>query len=174
MSKQTKHTGLKRLVLDANLLILWVTGLYRREDVGKTKSTRSYGPEQFDQLDSILSEYVKNDLRQIVVTPNVVTECSDLVDDSRPKNGKSPRGQMLKKLIDDGLIAVEEYVASKDAMQLDEYRFHGVTDCTLLHLIDDRTALFTDDTDLAYRAMAINPDSQCFGRIREDIHGRNR
>ena len=174
MSKRVKRTGSKRLVVDSNLLILWVTGLCKRDDVGKTKRTKSYGPEQFDQLDAILSEYVKNDLCHIVVTPNVITECSNLVDDSRPKSGTSPRGQILKRLIDEEIIDIKQYVASKEAMKLDEYRYLGVTDCTLLSLIDDNTALLSDDTELVYKAMVVNPDSQCFGRIREDIHGRKR
>lgn len=148
--------------------------MYNRDDVGRTKRTGSYKPEQFDQLDSILLPYIKSPLGEIVVTPNVVTKCSNLLDDSRPKNGKSPRGQVLKELIAEKAIVVEDYVPSAQAMSLDEYRYLGVSDCALLSLVDERTALLTEDTSLAYKAMAINRDSKCFGRIREDIHGRKR
>ena len=174
MSRRAKRTGSRRLALDANLLILWVTGLHNRDDVGRTKRTSAYHPEQFDQLDSLLVPYIESPLGQIVVTPNVVTECSNLLDDSRPKDGKSPRGQVLKELIAEKAVVVEDYVPSAKAMSLDEYRYLGVSDCALLSLVDEETSLLTEDTELAYKAMVINRDSKCFGQIREDIHGRQR
>lgn len=174
MSTRAKRTGSRRLALDANLLILWVTGLYKRDDVGRTKPTGAYKPEQFDQLDELLLPYIESPLSQIVVTPNVVTECSNLLDSSRPKDGKSPRGQVLKELIAQKAVVVEDYVPSAKAMSLDEYRYLGVSDCALLSLVDEKTALLTEDAELAYKAMVINRDSKCFGQIREDIHGRQR
>ena len=58
MSRRAKHTGSRRLALDANLLILWVTGLHNRGDVGRTKRNGACHPEQFDQLDSLLLPYI--------------------------------------------------------------------------------------------------------------------
>lgn len=69
-----RHYRSKGAVVDANLLVLLIIGLYDRQRVSAFKRTKQYTIEDFDLLDRLLGQ-----LERIVVTPGILTETSNLV-----------------------------------------------------------------------------------------------
>lgn len=151
-----------RLVLDANLLLLLVIGRERPDLLGRIKHAREYEASDYGLLCNIMQGF-----NELLVTPNSVTECSNLVGDK--KNEDFARDS-LKRLLDAGEVAIcERYVRSIDAARRGEYRYLGVADCANLCLLDDRTALITCDFKLADAAKRINPESENFNHIRSFV-----
>ena len=95
--------------IDANLLVVLVVGLVDRKLVGKRRRTRTFTPENYDRL---LVEI--GDL-PIFVTPNTLTEASNLLED--PEDTRFL--DQLRVLIE---ISKEIVVDSSTAAQ--EQRFH--------------------------------------------------
>ena len=60
-------------VVDTNLLLLFLIGSYRVDLIRRFKRTQRYFPDDFHLLRRFLSEF-----RQIVVTPHILTEVTNL------------------------------------------------------------------------------------------------
>ena len=65
---------MRQIILDSNLLVLLIVGLTDPKLIYKHKRTKSYEKEDFELLVNILSNY-----DQVVVTPHILTETSNLV-----------------------------------------------------------------------------------------------
>ena len=63
----------KPILLDANLLLLYLIGTFQRERIPVFKRTASFTMLEFDQLVSLLTQF-----RIIVTTPHILTEVSNL------------------------------------------------------------------------------------------------
>jgi len=92
----------KRILVDTNLLALYPIGTFDRSQISTDKNTRSYTVEDFDLLKILL----KNN--RIIVTPNILTELSNLTSSSN-ENTKQRLFAYLGKLIEQ---VEEEYVPS--------------------------------------------------------------
>ena len=64
----------RRVVLDANMLVLLAYGTIDRNALGRKRRVRAYMPEDIDIVHSVIARF-----SQMVVTPNVVPECFDLM-----------------------------------------------------------------------------------------------
>lgn len=147
-----------RIVLDANMLLMLAYGSVERESLGRKRRVREYLPQDYELALGLISRF-----RQVVVTPNVVTECSDLFADEVDEREKL----WLKGFVENGeMVRVEEYVPSKEAVGLPQYDFLGVADCSLLSLIDSDTVLLTTDAKLYYEAAKKNPFCMNFNHWR--------
>lgn len=129
-----------RVILDANILVLLAYGSVGRESLGKKRRVRAYLPDDFDVACRCISGF-----RQVVVTPNVIMECSDLLADAGDENEKL----WLKTFLEpSGGVRIERYVPSAEAASLEQYAYLGVADCSLLRLLDEDTVLLTADAKL--------------------------
>jgi hypothetical protein len=70
------------ILLDANLLLLYVVGAVDRDRIGKWKRTEKFLADDYDLLVAIVSRF-----ERVVTTPNILTEVSNFL------------GQMDKRLI---------------------------------------------------------------------------
>ena len=61
-------------IIDANLLLVLVVGLNDPRLLGRKKHVAEYCKEDFDVLCGVL-----NDFDRLLVTPNIITECSNLI-----------------------------------------------------------------------------------------------
>lgn len=151
-----------RAILDANMLIVYSIGKKHPEMLGSQKRVKEYIPEDFDLLVQLVEG-----VDQIVLTPNAVTECSDLFKDSNFENDAK---DALKDLIQSpSCIVVEEYVPSSDAVSSPQYKFLGVADCAMLELVDSETFLISADGALSREAAKINPRSINFNHYRSYV-----
>lgn len=147
-----------RILLDANILVILAYGAVDRSSLGSRRRVREYMPKDFDLVTDLVGRF-----RQAVVTPNVVTECSDLFHDADDGREKAWLKAFLQS---DEVVRVEEYVPSRKAADLTQYEYLGVADCSLLSLVNDNTALLTTDAKLYYEAARINPRCMNFNHYR--------
>jgi rRNA-processing protein FCF1 len=68
----SKHAAAGILV-DTNLLLLYLVGVYDREFVGTFKRTQNYTGEDFDSVAQLIHRF-----RRIITTPHILSELSNL------------------------------------------------------------------------------------------------
>ena len=128
--------------IDANLLVLLVVGLVDRELVATHRRTQIFTPEDYDRLFRII-----NVLKRVFVTPNTLTETSNLL--------KPPRD---KQAIDKLRILIEEskeiVVPSATAARNSAFWRLGLTDAALLEVVSAARPLITVDLDLYSAALS--------------------
>ena len=135
------------MYVDANLLVLLVVGIFDRGLVGRHRRTRQFRAEDYD----LLSHVVAN-VGTILVTPNTLTEASNLLGyHSEPQRGQLMK--TLRALLDD---VEESFVPSKVAARQDAFPRLGLTDAGLLESISERKPLLTADADLYVTALGKN------------------
>ncbi len=129
------------VALDSNLLLLYVVGSASRHYIAAHKRLRAYSVTDYDLLVEQLG-FVST----LLVTPNTLTETSNLIDHI----GEPARSRIYEyfcKLLT--LAEVKEtYVPSERAAALADLPRLGLTDCTLLSLCAQGIPLLTVDIHL--------------------------
>lgn len=165
MKRETDAARLRPMdaLLDANLLLVLLVGRLDPANLGNKKYVREYCPEDYALLSSALSRFGR-----IVVTPNVVTECSNRMCGNDGHGMFEGEALLLAQLLGDGeLIKLEEeYAPSLSAVRRGEYSYLGVSDCALLHLVTKDRVVVTADHKLARAAQRINVASINFNHVR--------
>jgi hypothetical protein len=148
-----------KVILDSNLLLLLVVGLASRDYIKKHKRLSSFIDEDFTLLVNMLNQY-----SGIIVTPNTLTETSNLVGHAAdPVRGNVYR--VFHKLVD--APGYEEcFVATKEAIARTEFVRLGLTDATLLCLAAESYTLLTADFDLYWAAVNCGLKSENFNHYR--------
>ena len=149
---------MRSVVIDANLLVLLIVGLVDRQLIQKHKRTRSFEPADFDLLTQILRGY-----EDVVVTPNVMTEASNLAAQVAEPSLTAVR-QRLAAITS---LQREEYRPSIDVVQHKDFLRLGLTDCGLLDVIGIDIPLLTADHDLYVAAARKNHQATNFNHLRQ-------
>ena len=131
--------------IDANLLVLLVVGSEDRGLIERHKRLREYTPEDYDLLYRIIA-----DVGHIFVTPNTLTEASNLLGQHQEPE-RSLLYEQLGWLIEE---SEEIVVRSADAASNSEYTRLGLTDAALLEVATPDTPLITTDALLYIAASA--------------------
>ena len=131
--------------LDTNLLVLLVVGSEGRELIPKHRRLEHFTDEDFD----ILAEFLIN-ANQLYVTPNTLTETSNLVRQHREPERSALMGR-LRYLIHESREIV---VASSDASSNYNFASLGLTDAVLLESVTVERPVLTVDLDLYLAAIA--------------------
>ena len=130
--------------LDTNLFVLLVVGSESRDLISKHRRLEHYSAEDYDILFELLE-----DADQLFVTPNTLTETSNLVS----QHGEPERSLLMRRL--QYLIhgSEEIVVASIDASTNAKFAELGLTDAALLETATADTPLLTVDFDLYLAAL---------------------
>ena len=135
--------------IDASLLVLFVAGRVDKDIIAKHRRLEAYSVEDYELLWSMVAP-----VRRLLVTPNTLTEASNLL----AQHGEPERSLLLEGL----RMLIEEsdevVVASAVAASNAQFRRLGLTDAALLEVVTPDTPLLTVDLDL-YLAAAGSPDS---------------
>ena len=137
--------------VDANLLVLLVVGSVGRDLIAKHGRLEEYTTEDYEALLYLLSQTRQS---QIYVTPNTLTEASNLL----AQHGEPERSLILERLqvlIEDSREIV---VASSQASRNNTFVRLGLTDAALLEAISAETPLLTVDLDLYLAALEIGSE----------------
>ena len=134
--------------VDANLLVLLVAGALDPEIIGRHRRLRTFTRADFEQLLELVGR-----CGQVLVTPNTLTEASNLLGQHREPE-RSRLFTTLRILIGE---SHEVVVASADAADHPSFPRLGLTDAGLLGLVSQNTPLVTVDLDLYLAAAATNP-----------------
>ena len=131
--------------LDANLLVLLVVGSESRELISKHRRLRDYSAEDYD----ILCEFLDN-AKGLYVTPNTLTETSNLV-----RQHRDPEGSLLMRRLEYLIYESQEItVASTKASTNRNFQRLGLTDAVLLETVTEEIPLLTVDFSLYLAAIA--------------------
>ena len=140
----------KYVYLDANLLVLLVVGETDSKLIAKHKRLSEFDEEDYERLVTLLSR-----MGQILVTPNTLTEASNLL----AQHGEPEKSRIFEML----RILIEEYeeivVTSQIASHNKEFKRLGLTDAVLLEVISNEKPLITVDLDLYLAAINREADS---------------
>ena len=142
--------------LDTNLFVLLVVGSESRDLIPKHRRLENYSSEDYD----ILTELLEN-ADQLFVTPNTLTETSNLVS----QHGEPERSLLMNRLRYLIHGSQEVVVASAEASSNVKFERFGLTDAALLEIVTADTPLLTADVGLylaaiesgAERAINFNP-----------------
>ena len=130
--------------VDANLLVLLVVGRVGRHLIAKHRRLQEYTAEDFETLANLLRR-----VDQICVTPNTLTEASNLLS----QHGEPERSLILENL----RVLIEEsreiVVQSVEASSNSAFVGLGLTDAALLEAISEEIPLVTVDWSLFNAAL---------------------
>ena len=136
--------------VDSNLLVLLVVGNVGRNLIQKHKRLQSFTVEDYDALMRLLGT-----VDQVFVTPNTLTETSNLLAQHREPE-RSRFFDMLRHVIENSREIV---VTSADASSNNAFTRLGLADSALLQSVSTNTPVVTVDIDLYLAAWAQVPDS---------------
>ena len=128
----------KEAFIDANLLVLLVAGQVDRTLIERHRRTCRFTPEDYDRLLGIIQT-----LNRVFVTPNTLTEASNLLKYDRMNLTRLL--EKLRSIIDD---SEEIIVDSTTAAHNSAFTRLGLTDAALLEVISEERPLITVDFDL--------------------------
>ena len=136
---------LRGYFVDANLLILLVAGNVDPRIIAKHKRLDGFTTDDYDFLLVVL-----NEVSHIFVTPNTLTETSNLL----RQHGEPERSLLMNRLAYLIKESNEVVVASAQAAANPYFGQLGLTDAALLESISPQTPLLTVDGDLYVAALA--------------------
>lgn len=146
------------LILDASLLVLFIVGSTRRDLVGRHKRLKAFTMEDFDLLRRLIVL-----APQVIVTPNTLTEASNLISQI-----DEPARTQIRETFRQVIGATEEeYVPSLVAASAGHFLRLGLTDVALMHLISGSRWLLTTDLDLYLAAVQSGAEAVNFNHLRE-------
>ena len=132
------------ILVDANLLLLYVVGAYDPEWIERFKHTSAYTEDEFELLDRLLGQF-----QTIATTPSVLTEVSNFVG-HLPKEPRRGCTALLQRLIPE---LEEAHRASEALCEHSYFRQFRLTDTGTAEISEDSYLVVTDDLPL-YHALA--------------------
>ena len=136
--------------VDANLLVLLVVGSVDRELIARHRRLRQFTDADYDVLRRMVRE-----AGRVFVTPNTLTEASNLLAQHREPDRSDLLGG-LRALIEE---SEEIVVRSAEAASNAEYVRLGLTDAALLEAVTADTPVLTADLDPCRAAWRKEPDA---------------
>lgn len=129
----------QKIYIDTELLVLLVVGTTKRELILKHRRLQKFQVQDYDLLMRIIQN-----VDQLLLTPNILTEASNLLAQHRDPE-KARFFKTLRALVDK---SEEKVVPSQDASNNRHFIRLGLTDEALLEVVSKSTPLLTTDLDL--------------------------
>jgi hypothetical protein len=145
------------VLLDTNLLILLIVGTTDRSYISKHKKLRAYSEDDFDLLLRLLDS-----MSAIIVTPNILTEASNLA--SQIGEPACTRIAMTFRALVGGFD--ERYVDSRRAVDQTEFPRLWLTDSGILDEMTNTEVLLTADHGLYLAALHRGHEALNFNHLR--------
>ncbi len=146
------------VLLDSNLLVLFVAGMSSREYIGRHRRLRDYSEEDFD----LLVEFIRP-MSALVVTPNILTETSNLLSGiAEPARGHI--ADTFRQIV--GSMD-ERFVQSTRAVEQREFPRLWLTDAAVLTELANSHVLLTADLDLYLAASQRGYSAVNFNHLRQ-------
>lgn len=143
----------KGVLIDTNLLLLYIVGSYDIELIANFKRTAQYTTDDFD----IVADFLRL-FSQTIVTPHILTEVSDLI------GNRAILQALLKIFIEKE--AEEKFTASKEITQTQGFIEFGLADTATIYTGKDSHLIFTDDNPLYGFLSNSKIDAVSLGQLR--------
>ena len=147
------------VLLDTNLLVLFVVGLTSKDLIERHKRLSEFVPEDYDALLRIL----KN-ASEVLVTPNTLTETSNLA----AHIAEPARARVFATLREVIARSTEVTITSKTAAAREEFVRLGLTDAAIISATREDTVLLTTDLSLYLATIAVGSQALNFNHIRDE------
>jgi hypothetical protein len=148
------------LAIDSQLLLLYLVGATARTYIARHKRLRAYTEDDFDLLLAQIEG-----IESLVLTPNTLSETSNLIDHiAEPARGEIYAVLRAVLALPE---AVERYVPSSVAARQRALPRLGLTDCALLDLCHEGTPLLTADLPLYLAAVSAGGAAVNFHHLRD-------
>lgn len=149
----------RTLILDTNLLVLFVVGTASRAFIEKHKRLTEFTAADYDALCKIISA-----ASSVRVTPNTLTETSNLA---------AYIGEPAKRRVFEVFRAVaanteETYIPSRTASQREEFLRLGLTDASLIEASTGDATVLTTDLALYLAMLSQGVTAVNFNHIRDE------
>jgi hypothetical protein len=151
---------MRQLILDTNLLILLTLGVLNPKLILKHKRSQIFTVEDFD----LLRVFIESKYEKILLTPNIVTETSNLL----AQIGDPEKSTILQKFAEILEKYDETYLQSKMAVNNGYFYKFGLTDSLILAMLNDDLELLTVDSKLHIQAISLGLKSVNFNHLREN------
>jgi len=147
----------KGILIDTNLLLLLFIGRVSTEFIQQFKRTATYTPADYQMLLRLIDQF-----ENVVVTPNVLTEVSNL---SNGLNGARLRDfySVFKESLS---ILSEEFVASAAVASQPGFKIYGLADIGINPIAKSKYLVLTDDLRFADFAGRNGVDVINFNHLR--------
>jgi hypothetical protein len=145
------------LIIDANLLVLFIVGTTDRRWVGRHKRLKAFSLEDFDLLCELIA-----DSSEVCVTPNTLTEASNLLGHI----GEPVRTQLFETFRAVISSASEEYLPSCVACEAKGFLRLGLTDAGLIEMAGTSRTILTTDLGLYLAALDHGVSAINFNHLR--------
>ena len=132
----------KGIVIDSNLLVLLLVGLFDYDQIEKNRRLNNFEKEDFNKL-VLLIEAVSN---KIVITPNILTEVSNLTENYNEETQSS-----FFKFLEIIIKSFEEHnTASTEVISNNQRAFYkfGLADSSIVNLSKEEYLIITADFPL--------------------------
>jgi len=146
------------VLLDSNLLVLFIAGMSSREYIGRHRRLRDYSEEDFD----LLVEFIRP-MSALVVTPNILTETSNLLS-GIAEPARSHIADTFRQIM--GSMD-ERFVQSTRAVEQREFPRLWLTDAAVLTELANSHVLLTADLDLYLAASQRRYSAVNFNHLRQ-------
>jgi hypothetical protein len=149
----------RALLVDTNLLLVLIVGTTDRAEVGRFKRTNAYTVDDYDLLLECINEF-----QSLVVTPNILTEVSNLVgqtDDAR-------RRRFLGALATLAVEVPEHYVESKTLVSDGRFLRLGLADVSVLQVAQEDVTVLTADLQLYLALVSAGIEAINFNHLRSN------
>ncbi|MHB8423810.1 MAG: PIN domain-containing protein [Gammaproteobacteria bacterium] len=146
------------VMLDSHLLLLFVVGTTQRSYIAAHRRLRAYSEPDFVLLLQII-EHANN----VVVTPNTLTETSNLLG-YMAEPARTELFETFRTLID---ASEEFHCESRVAANSPVFLRLGLTDAVLADSCKEHVSLVTADFDLYQATLASGGDVFNFNHLRE-------
>jgi rRNA-processing protein FCF1 len=148
----------KGILVDTNILLLYLVGSVSIDLIGRHKRTEKYAPEDYKRLDALLAQFDR-----VVTTPQVLTEASNLA------------AQVAEPARDDIVAAMsravdamkERHVAAIRLVREDCFIDFGLTDAGIVVAAVKGYLILTDDFPLSNYLATAGLDVINFNHLRD-------
>ena len=147
----------KSLLVDSNLLLLFIVGLCDPARIVKFKRTAQFTVDDFECLKDFVGQF-----KQVVTTPSILTEVSNLLGHLPDKLACSFNEQFA----DDIKALHEHYTPSRELGGEEYFPRFGLTDTAILRAAGRDCLVLTDDFRLAQYLGSRNIDVINFNHLR--------
>lgn len=147
----------KGIVLDTNLMILYVVGLHDTTRIRRFSRTSKYTEEDFVTLCQILGKF-----KRIYTTPNILTETSNLTE--KGNDGAKFSFFCSFETVIRGME--EQYIKSNDLAKEKVFKKFGLADSSITQLASKGFLILTDDLNLSSYLSNISLPVMNFNHIR--------
>lgn len=147
----------KGLLIDTNLLLLYVIGMYDQDRIPKFKRTMAFTIDEFFLLATVFDSFDK-----IITTPNILTEVSNL-SGQLPNNLHSYFSSDFAGRIP---TLEERYIESGAISASVHFNKFGLTDAGIVDTVKGNYLVLTDDLKLFSYLQNLGIDAINFNHIR--------